>query len=128
MESGSVVFAVLDGDENPLTTSAAFSELQADIKDRLVRGTDPGRRHDDPLVPLSPGVSAGAGEERRTGTGARTSIGNLRRNITARFDAPAGPSFTGLANTREPDVEPGAIEPTQVVRGQTASSLTGIRR
>ena len=30
--------AVLDGDENPLTTSAAFGEFQADIKDRLVEG------------------------------------------------------------------------------------------
>jgi hypothetical protein len=30
--------AVVDGDENPLTTSAAFAEFQADIKDRLAEG------------------------------------------------------------------------------------------
>ena len=30
--------AVLDGEENPLTTSAAFAAFQADIKDRLAEG------------------------------------------------------------------------------------------
>jgi len=30
--------AVLDGEENPLTRSAAFAEFQADIKNRLVEG------------------------------------------------------------------------------------------
>jgi len=33
--------AVLDGEENPLTTSEAFSEFQSDIKDRLVEGPIP---------------------------------------------------------------------------------------
>jgi hypothetical protein len=30
--------AVVDGEENPLTTSAAFGAFQADIKERLVEG------------------------------------------------------------------------------------------
>ena len=30
--------ALLDGDENPLTTSAAFAEFQAGIKDRCTDG------------------------------------------------------------------------------------------
>ena len=30
--------AVLEGEVNPLTTSAAFAEFQSDIKDRLVQG------------------------------------------------------------------------------------------
>ncbi|HEY5024764.1 MAG TPA: hypothetical protein VII76_07295 [Acidimicrobiales bacterium] len=30
--------AVLDGDENPLTTSAAFAEFQSDIQNRLAEG------------------------------------------------------------------------------------------
>jgi hypothetical protein len=33
--------AVLDGDENPLTTSAAFGEFQSGIKDRCAEGPIP---------------------------------------------------------------------------------------
>ena len=33
--------AVLDGDENPLTTSAAFAEFQSGIDDRLAEGPAP---------------------------------------------------------------------------------------
>jgi hypothetical protein len=33
--------AVLDGDENPLSTSAAFSEFQSGINDRCVDGPTP---------------------------------------------------------------------------------------
>jgi hypothetical protein len=33
--------AVLDGDENPLTTSTAFGEFQSGIKDRCAEGPTP---------------------------------------------------------------------------------------